>query len=92
MRALTYRLESVHKLMGAHPADSAHRYMLQTAVIGARLSTGPPQRSETIAADDGPRSLNGEPPGPVLASSNGALHQKAPRHIALRRIERIEAL
>ncbi|MCX4855062.1 PucR family transcriptional regulator [Streptomyces canus] len=37
VRALTYRLERVHKLTGANPADSVHRYTLQTAVIGARL-------------------------------------------------------
>jgi sugar diacid utilization regulator len=37
VRALTYRLERIHKLTGANPADPAHRYMLQTAVIGARL-------------------------------------------------------
>ncbi|WP_328350848.1 helix-turn-helix domain-containing protein [Streptomyces sp. NBC_00457] len=37
VRALTYRLERIHKLTGANPADSVHRYTLQTAVIGARL-------------------------------------------------------
>ncbi|MEU9207783.1 helix-turn-helix domain-containing protein [Streptomyces sp. NPDC048415] len=37
VRALTYRLERVHKLTGANPADPVHRYTLQTAVIGARL-------------------------------------------------------
>ncbi|WP_344013311.1 PucR family transcriptional regulator [Streptomyces thermospinosisporus] len=37
VRALTYRLERIHKLTGANPADPAQRYMLQTAVIGARL-------------------------------------------------------
>ncbi|MEV7995830.1 helix-turn-helix domain-containing protein [Streptomyces sp. NPDC086077] len=41
VRALTYRLERIHKLTGADPADSAHRYMLQTAVIGARLLDWP---------------------------------------------------
>ncbi|MFD9510268.1 PucR family transcriptional regulator [Streptomyces mirabilis] len=43
VRALTYRLERIHKLTGANPADPAHRYMLQTAVIGARLLNWPTQ-------------------------------------------------
>ncbi|PTH90464.1 regulator [Streptomyces sp. A244] len=37
VRALTYRLERIHKLTGTNPADPVHRYTLQTAVIGARL-------------------------------------------------------
>ncbi|MDJ1134684.1 PucR family transcriptional regulator [Streptomyces iconiensis] len=37
VRALTYRLARIHHLTGANPADPTHRYMLQTAVIGARL-------------------------------------------------------
>ncbi|WP_411147868.1 PucR family transcriptional regulator [Streptomyces sp. A30] len=37
VRAFTYRLERIHKLTGADPADPVHRYTLQTAVIGARL-------------------------------------------------------
>ncbi|WP_405905282.1 MULTISPECIES: PucR family transcriptional regulator [unclassified Streptomyces] len=41
VRALTYRLERIHKLTGANPADSVHRYTLQTAVIGARLLDWP---------------------------------------------------
>ncbi|MEV7245026.1 PucR family transcriptional regulator [Streptomyces sp. NPDC093248] len=41
VRAMTYRLERIHKLTGANPADPAHRYMLQTAVIGARLLDWP---------------------------------------------------
>ncbi|WP_233273434.1 PucR family transcriptional regulator [Streptomyces broussonetiae] len=41
VRALTYRLERIHHLTGADPADPAHRYMLQTAVIGARLLDWP---------------------------------------------------
>ncbi|MFH8694533.1 PucR family transcriptional regulator [Streptomyces chartreusis] len=41
VRALTYRLERIHKLTGANPADPAHRYILQTAVIGARLLDWP---------------------------------------------------
>ncbi|TWV44879.1 PucR family transcriptional regulator [Streptomyces misionensis] len=43
VRALTYRLERIHKLTAADPADPAHRYMLQTAVIGARLLGWPDQ-------------------------------------------------
>lgn len=43
VRALTYRLERSHKLTGANPADPTHRYMLQTAVIGARLLDWPAQ-------------------------------------------------
>ncbi|WP_181806571.1 PucR family transcriptional regulator [Streptomyces shenzhenensis] len=41
VRALTYRLERIHQLTGANPADPSHRYMLQTAVIGARLLDWP---------------------------------------------------
>ncbi|OLZ62577.1 regulator [Streptomyces sp. IMTB 2501] len=41
VRALTYRLERIHKLTDADPADPAHRYILQTAVIGARLLDWP---------------------------------------------------
>lgn len=41
VRALTYRLERIHRLTGANPADPTHRYMLQTAVIGARLLDWP---------------------------------------------------
>ncbi|MEU0430113.1 helix-turn-helix domain-containing protein [Streptomyces sp. NPDC006290] len=41
VRALTYRLERIHLLTGADPADPAQRYMLQTAVIGARLLDWP---------------------------------------------------
>lgn len=37
VRAFTYRLDRIHKLTGANPADPVHRYTLQTAVIGARL-------------------------------------------------------
>ncbi|WP_112470451.1 PucR family transcriptional regulator [Streptomyces triticisoli] len=37
VRAFTYRLERIHKLTGADPADPVHRYRLQTAAIGARL-------------------------------------------------------
>ncbi|MFJ7209353.1 PucR family transcriptional regulator [Streptomyces sp. NPDC098789] len=40
-RALTYRLERIHTLTGADPADPLSRYTLQTAVIGARLLAWP---------------------------------------------------
>ncbi|MDJ0380142.1 helix-turn-helix domain-containing protein [Streptomyces sp. G-G2] len=41
VRALTYRLERIQQFTGANPADPAHRYTLQTAVIGARLFDWP---------------------------------------------------
>ncbi|MFF5898103.1 PucR family transcriptional regulator [Streptomyces argenteolus] len=41
VRALTYRLERIHKLTGSDPSDPTHRYTLQTAVIGARLLDWP---------------------------------------------------
>ncbi|WP_329576197.1 MULTISPECIES: PucR family transcriptional regulator [unclassified Streptomyces] len=41
VRAFTYRLDRIHKLTGADPADPVHRYTLQTAVIGARLLDWP---------------------------------------------------
>ncbi|WP_406175761.1 PucR family transcriptional regulator [Streptomyces sp. NBC_00996] len=41
VRAMTYRLERIHQLTGADPADPVHRYTLQTAVIGARLLDWP---------------------------------------------------
>ncbi|MER5771003.1 helix-turn-helix domain-containing protein [Streptomyces sp. NPDC001985] len=37
VRAMTYRLDRIHRLTGADPGDPVHRYTLQTAVIGARL-------------------------------------------------------
>ncbi|MFI1047133.1 PucR family transcriptional regulator [Streptomyces griseoruber] len=43
VRALTYRLERIHQLTGVDPTDPAHRYTLQTAVIGARLLDWPAQ-------------------------------------------------
>ncbi|MBC9718351.1 helix-turn-helix domain-containing protein [Streptomyces sp. TRM66268-LWL] len=43
VRALTYRLERIHRLTGHNPADPQHRYTLQTAVIGARLLRWPEQ-------------------------------------------------
>ncbi|MEU3601650.1 helix-turn-helix domain-containing protein [Streptomyces sp. NPDC006798] len=41
VRAMTYRLDRIHKLTGADPGDPVHRYTLQTAVIGARLLDWP---------------------------------------------------
>ncbi|WP_037678293.1 CdaR family transcriptional regulator [Streptomyces griseus] len=41
VRALTYRLDRIHHLTGTDPTDPAHRYTLQTAVIGARLLNWP---------------------------------------------------
>ncbi|WP_328863054.1 PucR family transcriptional regulator [Streptomyces sp. NBC_00306] len=43
VRALTYRLDRIHKLTGADPGNPVHRYTLQTAVIGARLLDWPHQ-------------------------------------------------
>ncbi|MEU8762438.1 helix-turn-helix domain-containing protein [Streptomyces sp. NPDC048659] len=43
VRAVTYRLERIHRLTGSDPADPTQRYTLQTAVIGARL-LGWPER------------------------------------------------
>ncbi|MFF0745901.1 PucR family transcriptional regulator [Streptomyces sp. NPDC004111] len=43
VRAMTYRLDRIHKLTGADPGDPVHRYTLQTAVIGARLLGWPEQ-------------------------------------------------
>ncbi|MFE6104137.1 PucR family transcriptional regulator [Streptomyces laurentii] len=37
VRAVTYRLDRIHRLTGADLADPTSRYTLQTAVIGARL-------------------------------------------------------
>ncbi|MEU5999013.1 helix-turn-helix domain-containing protein [Streptomyces sp. NPDC047197] len=44
VRAFTYRLDRIHKLTGADPADPVHRYTLQTAIIGARLLDWPDQQ------------------------------------------------
>ncbi|MFJ4342754.1 PucR family transcriptional regulator [Streptomyces sp. NPDC088915] len=37
VRAVTYRLDRVHRLTGTDPGDPGQRYTLQTAVIGARF-------------------------------------------------------
>ncbi|MFJ8693243.1 PucR family transcriptional regulator [Streptomyces roseolilacinus] len=41
VRAVTYRMERIHRLTGTDPGDPADRYTLQTAVIGARLLDWP---------------------------------------------------
>ncbi|KQX45552.1 MULTISPECIES: helix-turn-helix domain-containing protein [unclassified Streptomyces] len=41
VRAVTYRLDRVHRLTGTDPGDPTQRYTLQTAVIGARLLNWP---------------------------------------------------
>ncbi|MGW7305224.1 PucR family transcriptional regulator [Streptomyces sp. NPDC054835] len=43
VRAVTYRLDRIHRLTGVDPADPTQRYTLQTAVIGSRL-LGWPER------------------------------------------------
>ncbi|MFI5808545.1 PucR family transcriptional regulator [Streptomyces sp. NPDC051561] len=43
VRAMTYRLDRIHRLTGADPGDPVHRYTLQTAVVGARLLGWPEQ-------------------------------------------------
>ncbi|MGW6867760.1 PucR family transcriptional regulator [Streptomyces sp. NPDC054901] len=43
VRALTYRLERIHRLTGSDPGDPVDRYTLQTAAIGARLLNWPAQ-------------------------------------------------
>lgn len=40
VRALTYRLEHLHTLVGASPADPNHRSMLHAAWIGAQCHPG----------------------------------------------------
>lgn len=37
VRAVTYRLDRIHRLTGSDPGDPTQRYTLQTAAIGARL-------------------------------------------------------
>ena len=41
VRAVTYRLDRVKSLTGFDPLDPAHRYTLQTAVLGAKLLDWP---------------------------------------------------
>ena len=44
VRAVTYRLDRVKSLTGFDPLDPAHRYTLQTAVLGAKLLDWPERR------------------------------------------------
>ncbi|CAM5278774.1 helix-turn-helix domain-containing protein [Streptomyces olivaceoviridis] len=70
VRAMTYRLERVHQLTGADPADPAHRYMLRTVTIGARLLDWPAKECEATG-----RSLRASarpvprPPNPPTATA-----------------------
>ncbi|TXS56145.1 PucR family transcriptional regulator, partial [Streptomyces sp. t39] len=41
VRALTYRLDRIHRLTGTDPTNPQHRFTLQTAAIGARLLDWP---------------------------------------------------
>lgn len=41
VRAVTYRLQRVHALLGVDPADPANQFQLQVAVLGARLLDWP---------------------------------------------------
>lgn len=41
VRALTYRLDRIHRLTGADPTNPQHRFTLQTAAVGARLLDWP---------------------------------------------------
>ncbi|HEY2878418.1 helix-turn-helix domain-containing protein [Nocardioides sp.] len=50
VRAVTYRLERIKSLTGFDPLDPAHRYTLQTAVLGARV-LGWPERPLPDPAD-----------------------------------------
>ncbi|GIF01042.1 PucR family transcriptional regulator [Paractinoplanes rishiriensis] len=43
VRAVTYRLDRIHALTGYDPADPAHRFTLQAAVLGARALNWPEQ-------------------------------------------------
>ncbi|WP_229074948.1 helix-turn-helix domain-containing protein [Actinoplanes sp. DH11] len=43
VRTVTYRLERVRALTGYDPADPAHRFTLQAAVLGARALGWPEQ-------------------------------------------------
>ncbi|MGE7385747.1 PucR family transcriptional regulator [Streptomyces sp. NPDC004126] len=50
VRALTYRLERIHRLTGTDPGDPVQRYTLQTAVIGARLLDWPARPLQPVAS------------------------------------------
>lgn len=53
VRAVTYRLDRVHRLTGFDPLDPAHRFTLQTAVLGAKL-LGWPERALPQPSDPPP--------------------------------------
>lgn len=46
VRAMTYRLDRIHRLTGADPGEPGQRYTLQTAVIGARLLGWPDEQPD----------------------------------------------
>lgn len=50
VRAVTYRLDRVKSLTGFDPLDPAHRYTLQTAVLGAKLLDWPERHLPDSAA------------------------------------------
>jgi DNA-binding PucR family transcriptional regulator len=47
VRTVTYRLERIKKLSGYNPADPAHRFSLQAAVLGAKALNWPEQQLPT---------------------------------------------
>ena len=51
VRALTYRLERIHRLTGYDPTAPEQRYTLETAMLGARLLGWPQQQAHSA----GPR-------------------------------------
>ena len=71
VRAVTYRLDRVKSLTGFDPLDPAHRYTLQTAVLGAKLLDWPERHLPDSAAA---RSLaTGDPrQRPELQRRHGA--------------------
>jgi sugar diacid utilization regulator len=50
VRAVTYRLDRVKSLTGFDPLDPAHRYTLQTAILGAELLDWPQRHLPDSAA------------------------------------------
>ena len=52
VRAVTYRLDRVRAVTGLDPRDPAHRFTLQTAVVGAKL-LGWPERAGNSAVRQG---------------------------------------
>jgi sugar diacid utilization regulator len=53
VRAVTYRLDRVHKLTGFDPLAPAHRFTLHAAVLGAKL-LGWPERALPAPSSPGP--------------------------------------